>query len=134
MHGPAVEHLAHVFFVLDDGHHVEVAGVLETSDEVPAGGAVVEIIHGGGDVLDVGGHRIAKNHDLNDRHEKNYTLHLRVAEDMDELLDQHALDAFKSHTATFFLNLTMATVITTAPKRASKPASAANISRPMPFK
>lgn len=82
-----VQQLADFALRSDPPDDIEITGMLEPCHQVAAGPAVVQIVNGGGDVLDVGVHRIAEQDDLNNRHGENDEAHLRVAEDLNRFLD-----------------------------------------------
>jgi hypothetical protein len=74
---------------------VEVLSRDEARYKFAAGDAVVEIVNGNGHMRHVGRHGVAEHKHLNDRHNEYNGSHPRVSKDVDEFLDQHALDSFE---------------------------------------
>jgi hypothetical protein len=89
-----------LFFPIDVGHHVEVAGPGEPRHELAAGPAVVQIEDRGRDMRDVRGDGIAEDQCLHQRHHENHGPHPRIAEDLDKFLDQHVFDPFEHRVLT----------------------------------
>ncbi len=94
-HPPAVQQGSGLVVTLDAGHGPEIAGRTHHSYQVTALGAVVPVQDGGGDVLHVHIDGIAEDHRLQDREDKQHDPHARVAEDLDELLDQHGAETME---------------------------------------
>ena len=128
----AVPQRAHVLVARDVGHQVEVARPGEARRQLPARDAVVEVVDRRAHVPHVGGDRVAEDQRLDDRHQEDDAAHPGIAEDLDELLDEHVADALEHGYSSDFLNFTIASSVTTAPNTVSRPASNASRSRPMP--
>src|SRR5450756_2375395 len=86
------------------------------------------------DILNVRGHGVAENQQLNDRHQKDDALHPGISKDLDELLNEHVFDAFPHNHTSFFLNFRLANSTIAAPNTVSRPASNARMSSPIPFR
>ena len=85
-------------------------------------------------MLDIGGHGIAEDQNLDDGHEEDDALHLRIAENLDEFLYEHVPDTFDHGYTNLFLNFTLASATIRTPKMVSSPASSASICSPTPFR
>ena len=71
----------------------EISGRGEMFDQLPALGAVVQVINGQRDVADVGVGRIPEDHQLNQRGKEKDDAHPGIAESLDEFLDEHGFQA-----------------------------------------
>jgi hypothetical protein len=70
-------------------HDIEISGSAEPGRKVTAFGAVVQVVHGRFHMLNIGVDRIAEYHSLEHGDQEYDQAHPRVAEDLDEFLDQH---------------------------------------------
>ena len=101
-----------------DSLHDEMLVVREAIDEPPARARSVAVDHEHADVLDVEGHRVAENEELQERHEENDAQHHRVPEDLPELLAhemEDALHALPPFVPSFRLNRFTARIMRTKP-------------------
>ena len=100
--------------------HVEIARADEPRRQVAAGLAVVQVVDGRAHVLHVGRDGVADHQHLDAGDHEDHDPHPRVAEDLDELLDQHVLDAFE-HVATpvSFLNFNVGPAAPSPPRKST---------------
>ena len=114
-------------------HDLEIARLNEAAQQIAAGRAVVQVVDRRSDVPDVHVHGIADHHHLEARERQHDCTHPRIPEDLDELLDQHVMDAFE-HQVSFFLNFRLATATITTQKTTKSAVSPARISSPTPLR
>lgn len=101
-HLAAIQQRPGLLISLDTGGRCEIAGGAHHRHQVAALGAVVPVQDGGGDVLHIHIDGIAEDHRLQGRDDEQHDPHARVAEDLDELLDQHGTETIEHITGSSF--------------------------------